>query len=369
MRNPFKKRQLDVPFTGTETTLWPQAAAFFNEMQQLGSFFSPRMAERVWVANRCIQLNAQQIAAMRLKFFGSTELVPEPAWVSNPDPVWFPNGIGDAVFTIVRHIYGWGYAILHVTDRYADGFPRGWTVVDPEAVQVELSKTGRRQYRLSGSQTLLDPADIVQIDRNPGGLHGTSALRSYANQAWGVIYGGQLTQNTMSSGGVPQSVLKADTTLNETQARALQSQWTESARPAGAPAILPKGLDFDVLSFSPKDLLLLDAQKFNAQVVASAFGVPAFLLNLPMEGSLIYQNPQMLGEYWWRFELRATAKRVADAMTANLLPRGNAVLFESSDTFAPLTEATNIDDSTVIQASPADQPGTITPIRPVEVTA
>lgn len=362
--NPFKKRQLDVPFTGTEVTLWPQAAAFFNEIQQAGAFFSPRLAERVWVANRCIQLNAQQIAAMQLKFFGSSDLVPEPAWVANPDPVWFPNGIGDAVFATVRNLYGWGYAILQVTSRYANGFPQGWTVLDSEQVVIEF-KNGRRRYKVG--ETTLDPSDIVQIDRNPGGLHGTSALRSYANQAWGVIYGGQLTQNTMSSGGVPQSVLKADTTLNETQARALQSQWVGGDRPPGAPAILPKGLDFSVLSFSPKDLLLLDAQQFNARVVASAFGVPAFLLNLPMEGSLIYQNPQALGEFWWRFELRSTAKRIADAMTANLLPRGNAVLFESSDTFAPLTEQTNADDSSVIKASPADG-ASVTPLRPVEVT-
>ncbi len=360
----FKKRQLDVPVQGTENTLWPEAAAFFAGLDWPGGFFSPRLADNVWVANRCIQLNAQQIAAMQLKFFGSSPDIPTPAWVGNPDPVWFPNGIGDAVFTIVRNMYGWGYAILQVTSRYANGFPQAWTVLDSDQVFIDI-KNGRRRYRVQN--TFLDPADVVQIDRNPGGLHGTSALRSYANQAWGVIYGGRLSSNMMSSGGVPQSVLKADTTLTEEQARALQAQWIGGERPAGAPAILPKGLDFSVLSFSPKDLLLLDAQQFNARVVASAFGVPAFLLNLPMEGSLIYQNPQALGEFWWRFELRSTAKRIADAMTANMLARGNAVLFESSDTFAPLTEATNIDDSVTINASPADT-GAVTPPR-LEVIA
>ncbi len=362
----LRKRQLDVPVPGTETTLWPEAAAFFQNLDWPGFFFSPRLADNVWVANRCIQLNAQQIAAMQLKFFGSSPDVPTPAWVSNPDPVWFPNGIGDAVFTVVRNLYGWGFAILQVTSRYSNGFPQGWTVLDSEQVFIDI-KNGRRRYKVGNS--FIDAADVVQIDRNPGGLHGTSALRSYANQAWGVIYGGRLSSNMMSSGGVPQSVLKADTTLTKDQARDLQGQWIGGDRPAGAPAILPKGLDFEVLSFSPKDLMLLDAQQFNARVVASAFGVPAFLLNLPMEGSLIYQNPQALGEFWWRFELRSTAKRIADAMTANLLPRGNAVLFESSDTFAPLTEQTNIDDSVVIQASPADQPGTVTPLRPQVVTA
>jgi HK97 family phage portal protein len=357
------RRDLDVPTEGTENTIWPLAAEWFNEMQNLGSFFSPRLAERVWVANRCIQLNAQQIASMPLRFFsqapgGGTE----PAWVANPDPNWFPNGIGDAVFAIVKNLYGWGYALLNVIDRYADGLPRGFTVLDSESISIEF-KNGRRAYRVG--ETPLDATNIVQIDRNPGGLHGTSALRSYASHAWAVISGGQFGQNIMSSGGVPASVLKSQRKLTEEQARALQTQWMSGSRPAGAPAVLPPELDFETLSFSPKDLLLLDAQQFNARVVASAFGVPAFLLNLPMEGSLIYQNPQSLGEFWWRFELRCTAKRIADAMTANLLPRGNAVLFEASDTFSPLTEQTNLDDSAVIKASPADQKN-VAPLRPVQ---
>ncbi len=363
MRLPkFLKRDLDTPIPGTEITLWPEAAAFFAAMDWPGPFLSPRLLEHVWVAERCSQLNSQQIAAMPLKFFGSTDLVPEPAWVTNPDPTWF-NNIGEAVFKIVRQMYGWGFSILLVTSRYSNGFPQAWTVLDSEQVFIDV-KDGRRRYKINN--TFLDWNDVVQIDRNPGGIHGTGALRAFTNQAWGVIYGGRLTANTMSSGGVPQSVLKADTTLTEEQARALQAQWIGGERPAGAPAILPKGLDFSVLSFSPKDLLLLDAQKFNALAVAAAFGVPGVMLNLALEGALVYQNPQTLGEFLWRFELRATAKRIADALTSKMLPRGNAVLFESSDTWAPLTEATNIDDSGVINASPADS-GVVTPLRPVEV--
>jgi hypothetical protein len=51
------------------------------------------------------------------------------AWVSSPDPNWFPNGIGDALFAIVEQMYGWGFA-QYVTDFYADGFPRTWTVLN-----------------------------------------------------------------------------------------------------------------------------------------------------------------------------------------------------------------------------------------------
>ena len=62
---------------------------------------------------------------MPLRFFGTRE----PAWVANPDPVWFPNGIGDAVYMAIDQMYRWGDAYLYITARYADGYPSAWTVL------------------------------------------------------------------------------------------------------------------------------------------------------------------------------------------------------------------------------------------------
>jgi hypothetical protein len=103
----------------------------------------------------------------------------------------------------------------------------------------------------------------------------------------------------------------------------------------------------------------LDTQEFNAKAIATAFGVPATLLNMALQGGLTYQNPAALGEMWWRFELRPTAKRVADALTAQMLPRGQWVWFDAADMFAPLSEQDTEDDpqlSQVAKASPAQQP-------------
>jgi hypothetical protein len=136
--------------------------------------FSPRLVSNVWCANRCLQLCAQQIAKYPLRFTGSRE----PAWLTSPDPVWYPNGIGDAVFSATSSMYAWGDAFLYVTSRYSDGLPSGWTVVDPAAVHVRARK-GLRVYEVHGSE--LDPGDVVQITRNPtGALRGTSALSPYS---------------------------------------------------------------------------------------------------------------------------------------------------------------------------------------------
>ena len=98
---------------------------------------TPDLANQVWVANRCQQLNAQQIAAMPLRWHGSAGTL-EPRWVSSPDPVLFPNGIGDAMFAIVDQVYGWGYSLQVVTSRYESGYPRTWTVVPSSSCTPKL---------------------------------------------------------------------------------------------------------------------------------------------------------------------------------------------------------------------------------------
>jgi HK97 family phage portal protein len=358
------------PIPGTEVGMWPQVWWFWEETYGMGAVsISPAMAERVWVASRCIQLNAQQIASMPLRFDSTApEGGYEPAWVSNPDPNWFPNGISDAVFAVVSSMYGWGFACLYVTSRYATGFPQAWTVLDPSQVLIEM-RNGRRAYKLGDRE--LDDMDVIQIDRNPGwGLHGSSALKPYATQAWGLLAAGELGRSIMQ-GGVPQTVLKSERKLTKEQAEALQSQWmTRVSERGGAPPILPPELSFESLSLSPSDLLLIEAQEWNSKVIASAYGVPAVFLNMGVEGSHIYQSPSALGEAWWRFELRPTAKRIADALSAQALPKGSWVTFDAADTFAPLVPGSEENDpqlslSQVADASPADQPGQVRPLKSI----
>jgi HK97 family phage portal protein len=311
-------------------TLSDLVSEFWDSVQGVG--FSPRLIDRVWAANRCVQLNSQQVSAMPLRFFGPPSTT-EPAWLSSPDPAWFPNGVGDAVFAAVNSYYGWGDAFLLVTSRYADGFPRAWTVLDPERMHVD-QENGRRTYRL-GEQPL-DADDVIQISRDPrGGLRGTSALQAYASPMYSAIASSDLSRTIMNA-GTPTAVLKSQRKLTGDQAVALQNQWIEAtAVRRGAPAVLPPEIDFEQLAFSPKDLMLLDLQEYDARRIASAFGVPPFLLNLPLEGGLTYQNPAMLFETWWRTELRPAANRISMALTANMLPRGQWVEFDARDVLAP----------------------------------
>src|SRR5205085_8965794 len=80
---------------------------------------------------------------------------------------------------------------------------------------------------------------------------------------------------------------------------------------------------------------LLDLQQYDARAIASAFSVPSFMLNMPLEGGLTYQNPETMFEVWWRSELRPAAGRIQRALSANMLPRGSWVEFDARAALAP----------------------------------
>ena len=236
-------------------------------------------------------------------------------------------------------------------------------MLDSSALHIQ-SDGGSRVYKLG--EVFLDPRRVVQIDRNPStALQGTSALRAYAQTAWGLLAAGNQSM-TVNQGGIPQAVIKSQRKLTKEQAEALQEQWmTATSARNGAPPVLPPELDFQVLSINPSDLSLLETQEFNAKAIATAYGVPAVLLNMALQGGLTYQNPAALGEMWWRFELRPTATRIANALTAQMLPRGSWVSFDAADTFLPLDQMSDDDDeqlSQVAKASPVQQPRPLTAI-------
>ncbi len=373
--------EMPAPIEGTRMSLFNSIIPNFWAENGLGQFANlpwpgdGRLADRVWVANRCIQMNAQQIAAMSLRFEApNVAEAAEPTWCANPDPSWYPNGISDAIFSIVAQIYGWGFACLYVTDWYATGYPRTWTVLPSDVLSIRV-EDGVRIYKIG--EEPLDPNRIVQIDRNPGThAHGTSAIRAYAQQCWGLLAAGNQSME-VSSGGIPVAVLKNNTRrLSGSQATDAQAQWQNAiSQRNGAPPVLDMEWDFSPLSFNPQELGLLEVQDFNAKAIATAFGVPAVLLNMAIRWGMTYQNPGALGEMWWRFELRPTAKRIADAMTSQMLPSGQYVWLDASDTYEPFgspaagpfadamddpEEAALLDDQTPTSAKASPQNGKVT---------
>jgi HK97 family phage portal protein len=293
------------------------------------------MRREVGTVDRCLQLNAQQIAKLDLRYKHSTSTQGfQPKWVTDPDPAWYPNGIKQVMHAIVRSIYAQGDAFLYVTSRYETGYPQTWTMLDAVTMKVDANG-GSRTYE--SNHAPLNPRDVIQITRNPNGaLRGTSALEAYWSNVSSAYAAESYAADVYYSTGVNRVALRSARRIDAAQAADVQAQWVAAvSKRMGAPAIIPPDLELlESLSISPKDMMLLESREWDATQIAAAFGVPAVLLNIAISGGLVYQAPVQLFELWWRAELSATAIQIQEALS-RWLPRGSWVEFDPSAILQP----------------------------------
>ena len=363
LRAELLKRDEPVPLEGTRMDLFNSIIpAWQAETYGTTYYGNADLISKTWVAAVCQDLNASQIAAMRIQWHGPPG-VDEPAWVSSPDPNQFPNGIGDALYAINDQIDGWGWSLLYVIDAYSSGYPRRWTVIPSSACEPKFNDEGRKVFKLGDVE--LNPARVVQIDRNPTtAAHGTSALYAFAQRAYSLLAAGNKSLS-VSKDAFPPGYLSAEQRLTSDQADAAALAWMTKtdARGGGVP-VLGQGWEFKNSGINPSDMALLDTQKWDATVIANAYGVPAPILNMALEGGLTYQNPEALMRMWWLTRLRTRSKRIMDALSAQMLPSGQAVTQDASDiTVEGSVEAA--DDPQLApggKASPAQQTPRLTAI-------
>jgi HK97 family phage portal protein len=315
------------------TQLAPPALPPFGPTGDLaglfGGYFGASMdtiIEHIGTAERCEQLACQQLASMVLRT--RPHDVRWRAWLANPDPGHL-NGISEAIWQMAWSLYRRGETFLWVTSRYADDYPASWLVLEPVAMDVD-EIDGELEFRSNGLH--LDSEDVLWIKRNPypgySKRRGSGALQSYWSSLASAWASERHSATVLDGSGVPAAVIKHAQRLTKEKAQDLQADWVNAVRSRmGAPAVLSEGLDFSILSWSPRDLMLLELREFDAKAIASAYGVPAFLLNLPQADGLNYSNPTNLFKLWWQAELMPMGRRMEVGLST-WLPSGQSIEFD-----------------------------------------
>jgi phage portal protein BeeE len=135
-----------------------------------------------------------------------------------------------------------------------------------------------------------------------------------------------------SRGGIPWAILKSQRKLNGTESKDLQNAWVNGARNRmGAPAILSGTLELETLTISPREMMMLEQRIFDETRIASALGVPPYLVGLPNPDGLTYANAVALLDFHWRITLRTAANSVMSALSNWLLPRGTRIEMNRDD--------------------------------------
>ena len=298
---------------------------------QGGNFMGGALLEqRVAIVFTSLDLVSRTMASMNLMRTQASSPMPSVAWMENPEPLIY-SSIVDAIKSCVNSLLMRGNAFVLATARYHDGTVARWVVLNPDTVTYELNEnTGLPDFFLAGVP--IPRAELLHMRYQvwPGEVLGVGPLeaawRSIASatamEAWGTALA--------MSNGIPTAVLQSQVKLTKTQADDLKASWAEAAVSRGVlPAVLSGGLTYTPLNLKPADVALLDMRTYDEQRIASAFGVPLWLVGLPMNAGLTYSTAQATFDYFWRATLRAMAYNISSAFSAWALPRGQWIHFDN----------------------------------------
>jgi len=263
---------------------------------------------------RCATLLTHTVQQMRPTIDGVAAL---PRWLAHPEtygPWNLRQIIGYMVTSMALH--GNGYLL---SERADDGYrvrpisPQrvSWNATVnaagiPEDAYPMLDGKEQR-LALPGMPGLIWAPYLLV----PGQLGGIGPVQAAADNFGSALevdaYGRDIYSN-----GNPHGVLSTDQMISPDTATEMKQQWL--ADQDQRVKVLGQGLEFQPMRLSPRDAAWLEAREWNAKDVARAFGIPAFMLDLPAGDSMTYQNT----EDSWNTYLRLAVMPMVDSIERGL---------------------------------------------------
>ena len=275
-------------------------------------------------AFRCVQILSDSIATLPLKAVRNGQVIADtPQLLRRPDP---QESRIDTVAALVTSLlmHGNAYALIGSRDRL--GFATSLTVLAPPAVSV-MQEAGAVVYKVGGQS--FDSSEIMHIRglTLPGSLTGLGPLAVQRRSLGLAIAGEEYSSELFVGGSMPSGVLHVEGELNKDEADALKNGFVAAhGGRQRTPAVLSGGVKYDALGWSSADLELLESRKYNAQAIATIFGVPGHLIGIAQADSMTYSNVQQDSIAFVRWSVQPWASRV-EAALSELLPRGQEAKF------------------------------------------
>ena len=275
-------------------------------------------------AYRAVQVLSDAIATLPLKAVRNGQVIADtPQLLRRPDP---QESRIDTIAALVTSLlmHGNAYALIGNRDRL--GFATSLTVLAPPAVSV-MQEAGAVVYKVGGQS--FDSSEIMHIRglTLPGSLTGLGPLAVQRRSLGLAIAGEEYSSELFVGGSMPSGVLHVEGELNKDEAEALKNGFVAAhGGRQRTPAVLSGGVKYDALGWSSADLELLESRKYNAQAIATIFGVPGHLIGIAQSDSMTYSNVQQDSISFVRWSIQPWASRVEAALT-ELLPRGQEAKF------------------------------------------
>lgn len=292
-----------------------------------------RRSSTVWNA---MDKNSGILATMPRYRLRNGRLAEPTPWMRNPQPQVYTGWI-EAFRQVVMAFY-MGEAFLWATSRLGSD-PTDpvatWVMLNPSWVNITM--TGQiRRYEMLGQDITADVLHIPWASW-PGDAHGHGPLESAVTNLFGVEAMERYAADLTVRGGIPWAVLTAEgRTLTAAQSADARSQFVMARHASnGAPAVLSGGFKLDALTFSPKDMALLELRSYEETRLANLLDTPAAILDLPSGNTMTYSNVGQARDMHWQGGLRVRAAMLMEAISQWALPENESIELNADEYTRP----------------------------------
>jgi len=288
---------------------------------------------------RCRNLLAGTIGAIPLELYkkSSNEELGSPAWLEQPS---YSQPRSVTIAWTVDSLLFYGQAFWKVVEVYQeDGRPSRFEWIANSRVTATLDKDNVfvKSYAVDGTTLPMDGlGSLVTFQSLSDGIlnTGTSTIRA----AIDVQKAATIAASTPMATGY---IKNTGADLDPKEVQGLLASW-KSARNNRSTAYLTSTLEYNPVSFSPKDMMYNEAIQNLATEIARLCNVPAYYVSAEMNNSMTYANVQDERKQFLLLSLQPFISAIEDRLSMDdITARGNVVKFDIDKNFLrtdPLAE-------------------------------
>jgi len=289
---------------------------------------------------RCRNLIAGTVASIPLETYSMStgEELPNLPWVDQLDK---RQPMEVTIAWLVDSLFYYGVAYLRVEEVYKDdNRPARFSWMQNDRVTVKYTANNAEvDYYMVNNVRIPDSGvgSLVTFQGFDQGLliRQATTIRAAIDLEKAAAVA---AQTPMGSGYIRNN--GAD--LPDQQVQGILNSW-KSARQNRATAYLTSTLEFNPISFSPKDMMYNEAKAYLALDLARACNVPAPMIDAEMIRSNTYQNVLDQRKEFAAYTLMPFINAIQSRLSMDdLLPRGTCVKFAVDETFLRVDPVTRL---------------------------
>ena len=295
------------------------------------AYVSREDALSVPALQRCRNLLSGTIGAIPLELYkkSTNEELGSPAWLEQPT---YSQPRSVTIAYTVESLLLYGQSFWKVIEVYQeDGRPSRFEWIANNRVTITLDSTNTfvKSYAVDGMTLPMDGLGSLITFQSllPGILNtGVQTIRA----AIDVQKAATIAASTPMATGY---IKNTGADLDPKEVQGLLASW-KMARNNRSTAYLTSTLEYNPVSFSPKDMMYNEAIQNLATEIARLCNVPAYYVSAEMNNSMTYSNVQDERKQFLSLSLQPFISAIEDRLSMDdITARGNVVKFDIDKNF------------------------------------